>query len=202
MCDVKLSTQVAELTGKRHDHVLRDIDREIKALELLGTPEALEILKGFEKTSYKDTQGKERKCYRLDTSAQAYMAMLYCPKARCTIAKSCGGFNGELLSRAPLKPAKIYILKECASGRYKVGVSQDPDKRLKTLQIGNPKILQIVWSSPPCTNAITIEKAFHSRFAHSCIRGEWFKANVNLSDIVEYIMNSISESLSNETINP
>ncbi len=63
------SVEIAELTGKRHDHVMRDVERMLGELEI-GAPK-------FGGT-YKSKQGKELKCYNL-------------PKRECIILVS--GYN-------------------------------------------------------------------------------------------------------------
>ena len=50
------SREIAELTGKRHDHVIRDIENMLDGLQL-GRPSF--------GASYQSEQGKEVKCYRL-----------------------------------------------------------------------------------------------------------------------------------------
>lgn len=47
------SREIAELTGKRHDHVLRDVDNILKTL-------SPELGLGFKSTTYKDSTGREK----------------------------------------------------------------------------------------------------------------------------------------------
>lgn len=71
------SRQIAELTGKRHDHVMRDIR---VMLEELGRPKVGE-------TSYKDSQGKSRPEYRLDKDLVMTLITGYDVKLRLSVVK-------------------------------------------------------------------------------------------------------------------
>ena len=57
-----LRSTVAEMVGKRHDHLLRDIQGYIKVL--LTNPK-LGALDFFIKDSYLDKKGEQRDCYLL-----------------------------------------------------------------------------------------------------------------------------------------
>lgn len=72
---------------------------------------------------------------------------------------------------------QIYILK-CDS-YYKVGISATVKKRLKDLQIGNPRPIEIVCLYPLPENknkefAEKIESLIHRGFACKHVSGEWF----------------------------
>ncbi len=56
------SREIAELTGKRHDHVLRDIDNIIKST-------APNLGASIKSTTYIDSKGEERRQYELDFRA-------------------------------------------------------------------------------------------------------------------------------------
>ena len=56
------SRQVAELVDKRHDHLVRDIERYISAI---STNPNLGALDFFVESSYVDRKGETRKCYLL-----------------------------------------------------------------------------------------------------------------------------------------
>ena len=52
------SLEVAELTGKRHDHIIRDIRSIISQLDEINLP-------NFGENSYTDSRNREQTCYRL-----------------------------------------------------------------------------------------------------------------------------------------
>lgn len=68
------SLEIAELTGKRHDHVIRDID---KMLTEISAPKS-----GVAETVYKDGQGKDRKAYSLDKKHTLILVTGYSVKLR------------------------------------------------------------------------------------------------------------------------
>lgn len=63
-----LSTQVADYFGKNHQHVTRDIRNLIDKCPNLG-------LSNFGQTTYKDSQGKNQPCYRMDRKGFVLLAM-------------------------------------------------------------------------------------------------------------------------------
>lgn len=68
-------------------------------------------------------------------------------------------------------PRKTYIMKDSATGLYKIGKSKNPEYREKTLQSEKPTIKMIkVFESD-------IESDLHKEFADVRVRGEWFKLN-------------------------
>lgn len=56
------SVDVAELTSKRHDNVLRDIDSLLKTL-------SSELGSGYSLVSYKDSTGKSNRMYKMDEAS-------------------------------------------------------------------------------------------------------------------------------------
>ena len=60
-----LSTEIASLTGKRHDNVIRDIESIVKQLN----EDSSNLSSGFKSTTYIAGNGKHEKCYSLDYEA-------------------------------------------------------------------------------------------------------------------------------------
>lgn len=67
------SMQVAEVTGKRHDNIMRDIKDEIEKLEAGGMDGALK----FEVSYYTTEQNKEMPCYILTKEGVLQLAARY-----------------------------------------------------------------------------------------------------------------------------
>lgn len=65
----------------------------------------------------------------------------------------------------------VYIIKD--GDRYKIGYSGDPERRLKSLQTGNPRKLELVfrfktlWAEP-------LEYYLQDHFKSKQTRGEWY----------------------------
>lgn len=58
----------------------------------------------------------------------------------------------------------------------KIGISQDAEKRLSVLQVGNPKRLSLLFSFDFETRDLAerIEQLIHNRIQDRIVRGEWF----------------------------
>lgn len=88
------SLEIAEHTGKRHDHVLRDIRDMMEELETSG-----EIgLPSFGETSCLDSQGKKRPMYSLDKELTIVLISGYSAKLRLAMVQ----YIGELESKNQL----------------------------------------------------------------------------------------------------
>ena len=59
----------------------------------------------------------------------------------------------------------------------KIGVSRDPEGRLRNLQTGSAKPLKLIATLPfgDRNEAFIMEKFLHDKFAHLALAGEWFK---------------------------
>ena len=74
--DVKMtSLEIAEVTGKRHDHILRDIRNEMKAIGKIAEPI-------FGESSYKDKNNQKRPCYTFGKKGAMQLALKYDAKTR------------------------------------------------------------------------------------------------------------------------
>ncbi len=86
----------------------------------------------------------------------------------------------------------VYIIKKFDSDSYKIGVSLDVVKRLKTLQIGCPDLLEI-YNTFDCKLPFELEKKTHKEFKESRLNGEWFSFE-NIEP-VEYYMEIICKKI-------
>lgn len=73
----------------------------------------------------------------------------------------------------------------------KIGISWEPRERLRTLQVGSPIKLQLLWYSELVHGAGRIETAAHAKFASFHSHGEWFIAKA--PDVIEFIKSEISK---------
>lgn len=68
----------------------------------------------------------------------------------------------------------VYIISN-GQGLYKIGWTGDHvEKRLRALQVGSPHRLEVVYTERS-SDAETLERQFHERFAAKHFRGEWFQ---------------------------
>ncbi|MER6503708.1 GIY-YIG nuclease family protein [Streptomyces sp. NPDC001455] len=74
-------------------------------------------------------------------------------------------------SSKPSGSSFVYVIGPPGSNRVKIGTSNNPEKRLKELQTGNPDRLEVLWSTP---GGRELESMLHRAFAAYRVEGEWF----------------------------
>lgn len=67
----------------------------------------------------------------------------------------------------------VYFILGEETGHFKIGRTNDVEKRVKALQIGCPESLS-VYGVLPAVDPSALERALHKRFAKYRLRGEWF----------------------------
>ena len=83
---------------------------------------------------------------------------------------------------------KVYFIQEGDTGPIKIGVAKNVKIRMNTLQVGNPRTLQVIATMPA---KVGTERVLHCRFRQYRIGGEWFHPS---SEIMEYIKaNAVQE---------
>lgn len=76
----------------------------------------------------------------------------------------------------------VYAIREARGGRVKIGRSESPEGRLKTLRTGSPDPLHLIWTTEGGT---PLEQFLHGYFADRHVHGEWFGfAQVATDDLV------------------
>lgn len=65
----------------------------------------------------------------------------------------------------------VYVMK--SGNAYKIGISENPEKRLKDLSIGNCT-LDIIYASALIKNARAVELSLHRKFSDFAVGREWF----------------------------
>jgi hypothetical protein len=76
---------------------------------------------------------------------------------------------------------EVYVI-EHELGLYKIGISMNPEKRLRELQVGNPFTLTLRQTANP-VNARRVEKHLHDTLSRYHFRGEWFDLPDDLLDL-------------------
>lgn len=74
----------------------------------------------------------------------------------------------------------VYAIQEVSTGNVKIGISKNPEQRLKQLQIGNSSELRLV-ATKKAENRFKDEKAAHIENNSRHIRSEWFSSGATLS---------------------
>ena len=77
-----------------------------------------------------------------------------------------------------LPPMYVYAIRNKTTRRIKLGISQNPERRLKELQTGNDCELELV-AFRKAENRFKDEKALHRENALLRVRGEWFDDEIS-----------------------
>jgi hypothetical protein len=92
----------------------------------------------------------------------------------------------------------LYAFK-LSDGSVKIGVSKNPEQRIKTLSKQSGKKITAKWYSEPLENAFKIEKDLHRSFSKHRLEGEYFQIDFN--DVLSVIKDkydldvSVAESI-------
>jgi Meiotically up-regulated gene 113 len=76
----------------------------------------------------------------------------------------------------------IYFIQAGRYGPVKIGISKNPRKRLRALQVPNPKPLTLLGVMEGDSDT---EKEVHREFRNSRIRGEWFSISPELLRFID-----------------
>lgn len=77
----------------------------------------------------------------------------------------------------------VYVIEQ--NGLYKVGISADPDARMKSLKLGLPK-LTLVHTSGYIYNALAVEHYVHTELSNYAVGHEWF-SGIPAKDIISIV---------------
>lgn len=90
------------------------------------------------------------------------------------------------------KLSNVYVLH--SMGKYKIGVADDVDKRVKGLLTGNPAGIDII-TSVKTTSARSLEAYIHMLYKDLQHSGEWFSlTEVDVLDIIDYFNRTIDSN--------
>lgn len=173
------SLEIATVTGKRHADVMRDVRT---MLEQLDMPKL-----NFEGT-YLSEQNKELPCFKLDLERILVLVGQYPASVKAPIMDAVAkniSQHKELISAIRAfdlteVPASmyLYVAKNTSTGSLKVGISANPEKRVKALQVGCDGILELV-ATVSAENGFQSESDAHKRLSGHRIHGEWFSASAD-----------------------
>jgi predicted GIY-YIG superfamily endonuclease len=77
----------------------------------------------------------------------------------------------------------VYLISDSNTYTYKIGISKNPETRVKTLQTGNDNKLKII-HKVECEYFNDVETALHNKYKIFKINGEWFE--LNDEDVVNF----------------
>jgi hypothetical protein len=100
-----------------------------------------------------------------------------------------GFFDAKNHQKGMVIMCKQYIYVMQSNSLYKIGISENPSKRLKQLQTGNPNI-KLIWSSDGVFNASEIESKIHNHYKKFNFVGEWFEVE-NIEEVIACIKHEV-----------
>ena len=91
----------------------------------------------------------------------------------------------------------VYFIEAIGTGQIKIGFSNNPTSRIKTLQTGSASKLILLG----CINSDqSLESHLHGRFAHLRQHGEWFTATNGLRNYVQNNTRTRTHTKNNSSI--
>lgn len=188
---ITTSKVIAEVTGKEHFHILRDIREEINKLKEIHNPnlDSELIINDFKETTYLAENGQVYTQYELGEMATMQLMLKYSTEYRANFIIAFQKMKTAMLNMFKAKVLDdvlpqnnklrqyIYVIKNPLNETIKIGVAQDVDKRIKQLQTGAGIELELIYKSMICSNAFAIERDVHEYFKEYRTFGEWFKVN-------------------------
>lgn len=171
------SQEIADLTNTRHDGVKRSIDRLITK-GFISKPGRMVI----------PTTTRPATAYVLD-KISAYVAIAQIAPHKITSViehfDSIETALADILSALDafdvpedIVDMYVYAIREKETGRLKIGISRNPQERLKQLQTGNSSELELVAYKK--AENYQDEQLAHEANSQYWIRGEWFSSNASL----------------------
>ncbi|MBC8664011.1 GIY-YIG nuclease family protein [Vibrio parahaemolyticus] len=113
------------------------------------------------------------------------------PDTDSNIEISQKNFAKNIIDDEP--PRNVYVINCVSTNFYKIGISNDVDKRMSTLQTGCPFELRLValikaeFNDTLGYEIRAIEKFYHKNYEDLNVRGEWFELNASMiSDLVYF----------------
>ena len=79
------------------------------------------------------------------------------------------------------------------NGLYKIGISNNPEKRLKQFKTGNPKIEMLQYSQKVFF-AEWLEYNLHKLFIKQNVNGEWFSLKLDQVNTLVKLLKNLSDN--------
>jgi len=177
---------VAHHFGRGHKDVLKAVANLFDMVEDKQFNE-----RNFAPVDYLDAKGEKRKKWVMTEAGFAALATGFTgAKAAKIRAKIIGVFASKMESDTKLldevfkairefevpddvPDMHVYAIKNTVTGAIKLGISRDPQARIRQLQTGNDCRLELI-ATRPAVNRFADERALHVKHADYRISGEWF----------------------------
>jgi hypothetical protein len=86
----------------------------------------------------------------------------------------------------------MYVISSNPAGPIKLGISADPDQRIKELQTGHPEPLTVYYREPIDKERVRLyERLLHRDNRHHRSKGEWF--NLSVEQGIAYVQFTLIE---------
>ena len=195
---ITTSKKIAQVFNKEHREILRAIDNKLKS----NNESIVQFCTmNIKENNYLAENGQEYREYELTEEGFNFIALsltgenadVYKIKyieAFSKMKKSLiNMFKARLIENVLPQDNRmrqfVYIIENVDNGAIKIGVGNDPNKRLKQLQTGSVSELELVYQSNVCSNAFDIEAECHHHFEEYHIRGEWY--DVSKNEVINYL---------------
>ena len=192
------STTIAKIFDKKHKHILDIIDNKLKSNnKSIADFSAM----NFIQTEYLSENGQIYREYEMTEDGFNFIALGFTgEKAEIYKIKYIQAFSKmkeyiinmfkarlieNVLPQDNRNRQFVYIIENVDNGAIKIGVGNNPEKRLNQLQTGSVSELALVYTSYICSNAFEIENKVHKYFKDFHIRGEWY--NVSKDNVINFL---------------
>ena len=169
------SREIAELVESRHDNVKRTIER-------LSEKGVVSFTSSRE-TSHGGAGARSVEVYRVNKRDSFIVVAKVSPQHIGKVIDAWGRTQqslDELLAAldafdVPEECSDMYVyaIQNTTTGNIKLGISRNPEQRLKQLQTGNDCTLKLV-AYKKAKNKFKDETTLHYNYSSAHVRGEWF----------------------------
>lgn len=168
------SREIAELLEKQHSHIKISAERLVEKGVI-----------GDLKIRHFTHNGNTYTEYLLTERESIVLVAQNCPSKIGALLDSLGSASKDLANLlAALESFEVpdevqgmyvYAIRNINTGHIKLGISRNPEHRLKQLQTGCDGVLELV-AFRRAENGFSDERALHGQHSGIHIRGEWFGA--------------------------
>ena len=87
-----------------------------------------------------------------------------------------------------MKAKRVYFLRPVGmKGPIKIGCSCEPEKRLRSVEIWSPQLLEIIATAPGDHDH---ENVLHQMFGDDRLHGEWFHPSERLTSVIDHALST------------